>query len=430
LLALAVGVPVVATNVAGAAVSSTLATGLVTNQRISLRVTTAGYTDRSLRHQDGAALTAVVNDSSADLLKQDATFTVRAGLADATCYSFESVNFPGQFLRHRNWRVYKDANDNTDLYKKDATFCAQAPRAGGTNNVSLASYNIAGAYLRHYGGVVYIAVSGGSNQWDAAGSFDADTTWNVGAPWVAELTSAKKKGVSTWAFNGLAASMKDVGAGWYYNWSVTNDSMPADAEFVPMIWDETHVNATELAKAKSEGGTLLGFNEPDMSGQAAMSVSQALDLWPQLQNTGMRLGSPAVAYGGDTAGGWLDQFMTGVQQRGLRVDFITLHWYGSDFSDAAVGHFMGYVQAVYNRYKKPIWVTEYGLINFTGSPKYPSTAQITAFITNSTKQMQAASYVERYAWFSLPAVGDSLAYGLYQEGAVPTAAGVAYRAAG
>jgi len=243
-------------------------------------------------------------------------------------------------------------------------------------------------------------------------------------------TYSAKKGVSTWDFSGIAPAIKDVGASWYYNWSPSNDTMPAAAEFVPMIWDETDVTDATLATAKSHGSVLLGFNEPDMSGQAAMSVGQALDLWPQLQNTGMRLGSPAVAYGADTAGGWLDQFMAGVAARNLRVDFITLHWYGSDFSDAAVGQFMSYLQAVHDRYQKPIWVTEYGLINFTGTPKYPSTAQITSFITNSTARMEATSYVERYAWFSLPAVGDSVDYGLYLDGSTPTAAGVAYRAAG
>lgn len=144
----------------------------------------------------------------------------------------------------------------------------------------------------------------------------------------------------------------------------------------------------------------------------------------------MRLGSPAVAYGGDTPGGWLDRFMTLARQQNRRVDFIPLHWYGSDFSDAAVGQFLGYVQRVHDRYNLPIWITEYGLMNFTGTPKYPNTAQITSFITRTTTQMQAASYIERYAWFSLPAVGDSVAYGLYRDGSTPTPAGEAYRAAG
>jgi hypothetical protein len=255
----------------------------------------------------------------------------------------------------------------------------------------------------------------------------AAPTGAAAAPSFAEST---KKGVSTWQFTGLAGAMKDVGSTWYYNWGANNDAMPSAAEFVPMIWGQNEVTAANLAKVKTEGRTLLGFNEPDLAGQAEMTVERALDLWPQLQNTGMRLGSPAVAYGGNTPGGWLDRFMTGVKQRNLRVDFITLHWYGSDFSSAAVGHFMSYVKAVHDRYKLPIWITEYGLMNFTGEPKFPNTRQITAFITESTKQLEAAPYVERYAWFSLPAVGDSLPYGLYRDATTPTEAGKAYRAAG
>jgi hypothetical protein len=281
------------------------------------------------------------------------------------------------------------------------------------------------------------ACTAGENQsWQLPGAPATPTTvpaTTVPATTVPATTApagSVKKGVSTWEFPGLSGAVKDVGAGWYYNWGTNNDQMPAGAEFVPMIWDENVVTAANLAKVKTEGTTLLGFNEPDLDGQAEMEVKQALDLWPQLQATGMRLGSPAVAYGGNTPGGWLDQFMTGAGERGLKVDFITLHWYGSDFSDAAVGQFMGYVKAVHDRYRKPIWVTEYGLMNFTGTPKFPTTAQLTSFIRNSTAQLQAAPYVERYAWFSLPAVGDSVDYGLYRDATTPTEAGKAYRAAG
>jgi RNA polymerase sigma factor (sigma-70 family) len=244
-------------------------------------------------------------------------------------------------------------------------------------------------------------------------------------------TSAKK-GVSVWKFTGLKAALGDVGAGWYYNWAANNNEVPGPSgvEFVPMIWGKANVTDSTLAQAKSEGKVLLGFNEPDMGGQANMSVDDALAAWPRLEATGMRLGSPAVAYGGDTAGGWLDRFMTGAEQKGLRVDFITLHWYGSDFSGAAVNQFLGYVDAVHQRYHLPIWVTEYGLMNFSGSPKYPTGAQEAAFIKGSTTGMEDRSYVERYAWFALPAVGDSVDYGLYEDGDSPTEAGRAYKAAG
>ncbi|AGZ41148.1 ECF subfamily RNA polymerase sigma-24 subunit [Actinoplanes friuliensis DSM 7358] len=281
---------------------------------------------------------------------------------------------------------------------------------------------------------IWTCTGAAGQTWQVPGATTAPTT---AAPTATQppatqppATGVKKKGVSSWEFAGVAGGVKDVGAGWYYNWGTNNDKMPADAEFVPMIWDETVVTAANLAKVKTEGTTLLGFNEPDLNEQAKMPVQQALDLWPQLQGTGMRLGSPAVAYGGDTPGGWLDQFMTGARQRNLKVDFITLHWYGSDFSDAAVGQFMGYVKAVHDRYQLPIWVTEFGLMNFSGTPKFPNTAQITAFIRNATAQLQSAPYVERYAWFSLPAVGDSVDYGLYRDATTPTEAGKAYRSAG
>jgi hypothetical protein len=197
-----------------------------------------------------------------------------------------------------------------------------------------------------------------------------------------------------------------------------------------MIRARGDVTAATLARAKNEGTVLLGFNEPDLPGQADLSVADALAAWPKLEATGMRLGSPAVAYGGDTAGGWLDRFMTGAEQQGRRVDFITLHWYGSDFGPAAVGQFLRYVDAVHRRYDLPIWVTEFGLINFGGAPKYPTAAQQTAFIRGSTSGMRTRSYVERYAWFGLPAVGDSVAFGLYRDGDTPTEAGKAYAAAG
>lgn len=251
-------------------------------------------------------------------------------------------------------------------------------------------------------------------------------------PAPAPAAASGKKGVATWPFDGAAGALGDVGAGWYYSWSASDDAVPAPAgvEFVPMIWGRDHVTDATLAQARAEGSVLLGFNEPDLGEQSAMSVEEALDLWPRLEATGMRLGSPAVAWGGDAPGGWLDRFMTGARERGLRVDFVTLHWYGSDFSPAAVDHFLGYVDAVHARYGLPVWVTEYGLMNFGGSPRYPTGAQAAAFIAGSTAGMEARPYVERYAWFGLPAVGDSVEFGLYRDATTPTEAGLAYRAAG
>ncbi|GHJ47758.1 hypothetical protein Cs7R123_51000 [Catellatospora sp. TT07R-123] len=242
-----------------------------------------------------------------------------------------------------------------------------------------------------------------------------------------------KKGVSVWEFSGLGTALKDVGASWYYNWaSGPTRGAGSSAAFVPMIWGANSVNDGELARAKASGRELLGFNEPDFASQSNMSVERALELWPRLQATGLRLGSPAVAVGADKPGGWLDRFLSGARDRGYRVDFITLHWYGSDFSPAAVDHLRDYVQAVWNRYHKPIWLTEYALIKWGGSGAvFPTDAQQASFATRSTAMLQSLSYVERYAWFALPTPKEgNQGTGLYRPGAVATAAGRAYRAAG
>jgi hypothetical protein len=149
------------------------------DQARSFRVTTPGFTDRYLRHQDGLARTDVVGAGSPALLKADATFVVRRGLSEPSCYSFESRNFPGQYLRHAQFRVRLAASDGTDLFRRDATFCAQ-PGVGG---VRLASVNELGASVRHYAEEVWVAVNGGAHPYDSPTSYDADVSWAVTAPW-------------------------------------------------------------------------------------------------------------------------------------------------------------------------------------------------------------------------------------------------------
>ncbi|MDO0924168.1 glycoside hydrolase family protein [Streptomyces sp. TG1A-8] len=244
--------------------------------------------------------------------------------------------------------------------------------------------------------------------------------------------AVKKKGVSAWNFAGVTDALRDSGSGWFYTWAADPQQItaPPGVEFVPMIWGAGSVTDAELDRARQQGTTLLGFNEPDMQGQAAMTVEQALTLWPRLQSTGLRLGAPAVAYGGDTPGGWLDRFMQGASARGYRVDFIPLHWYGADFDPArATGQLRSYLQAVYDRYHKPIWLTEYALTDFSsGTPRYPSRAQQAEFVRQSTAMLGQLSFVERYAWFTLSTSrGDGT--GLY-DGSAANEVGAAYRAVG
>lgn len=244
--------------------------------------------------------------------------------------------------------------------------------------------------------------------------------------------ATKKKGVSAWDFTGVTQCLTDSRAGWFYTWSSGLGAItrPAGVEFVPMIWGPNSVTDAELNQARQQGTTLLGFNEPDHPGQATMPVTQALDLWPRLQSTGLRLGAPAVATGANVTGGWLDSFLQGATARGLRVDFIPVHWYGADFDATnATAQLRSYLQATYDRHRKPLWLTEYALIDWSsGTARYPTQAQQAAFVQQSTAMLQGLSFVERYAWFTLSTSrGDGT--GLYN-GTTATQVGAAYRSAG
>lgn len=152
---------------------------LPTGQNKSLRVTTPGHTAKHLRHYDGLASTEVVNSGSSAVLKADATWKIVPGLANGNCYSFESRNYPGEFLRHREFRVRRDANDNSALFKADATWCAVA----GSGGVRFTSANLPGSYLRHIDSEVWLATPGGGRTFDNPALFTEDTTWAVDAPW-------------------------------------------------------------------------------------------------------------------------------------------------------------------------------------------------------------------------------------------------------
>jgi len=148
---------------------------------ISLRATTACCTTRFIRHQNGNAVTSVITATSPALDKDDGTWIVRRGLASSACVSFESRNFPGDFLRHQNFQLFRQPSDGSALFRADATFCQQAGRSG--QGTSFASFNFPTRFIRHFNNTLFIASNGGPNPFDATAAWAADVSWNIIAPW-------------------------------------------------------------------------------------------------------------------------------------------------------------------------------------------------------------------------------------------------------
>jgi hypothetical protein len=169
------------TSVGYGAPSPVAAGTLTPGSTISLRATTACCTTRYIRHQNDNAVTSVVSSGSSAVDKGDSTWIVRRGLAGNSCVSFESRNFPGDFLRHQNFQLRRQPMDGSALFRADATFCPQAGMSG--QGTSFASFNFPTRFIRHFNDSVFIASNGGDNTFDTTTSWAADVSWAVSSPW-------------------------------------------------------------------------------------------------------------------------------------------------------------------------------------------------------------------------------------------------------
>ncbi|KAI0721819.1 glycosyl hydrolase catalytic core-domain-containing protein [Cerioporus squamosus] len=167
-------------------------------------------------------------------------------------------------------------------------------------------------------------------------------------------------------------------------------NLPADLEFVPMLWGERQVSqwdSTINETIQSLKVThVLGFNEPEIAGQANMSPSDGAALWKAhiepLKAQGMLLGSPAPS--GSPTGKQMD----------CTVDFIAVHYYDINSSG-----FMEYLTDYHDTFQKPVWVTEWACQNFNDGNEQCSQQDVVDFLNATQEFMDKTDWVERYAWF-------------------------------
>jgi hypothetical protein len=192
-------------------------------------------------------------------------------------------------------------------------------------------------------------------------------------------------------------------ATWFYTWGSDYPAQLApNVKFTPMIWGPNSVqkgiaNILEL-KQKKLATEMLGFNEPDHARQSVMTPEQAIALWPELEKINLRLGSPVPAR--NTEVNWLTDFMKQAEASNYRVDFVAVHWYGG----GAVT-FLQVLEKTYEKYHKPLWITEFALADFDavkkGKSRYTKEDGL-QFMKEVLPRLEELPYVERYAWYSSP----------------------------
>lgn len=190
---------------------------------------------------------------------------------------------------------------------------------------------------------------------------------------------------------------------WFYNWgtsatSTTNPNRQGknyNQEFVPEVWGAS--SGTSKLYGLTDVCQLMGFNEPDHSEQSNVSVEKAIELWPKLQQTGMRLGSPAT-----TDFSWLYNFMNECRKRNYRVDYVVVHAYWGGLSGL---EWYNKLKDVYDHTHRPIWIKEWNNgANWTKETWPSGTAEQQAKQLRDLKEiltvMDTCSFVERYSIYN------------------------------
>ena len=255
---------------------------------------------------------------------------------------------------------------------------------------------------------------------------------------VAELTNGDKVNSNIRTFfiskkgmgSGMVNRVQESGLSWYYQWSPepVNGADPK-MQFVPMIWGDygrDWLNNPDNRIFK----TVLGFSEPDWDEQSDVSVDQAIAAWPDFMNSGLRVGSPATAIAAPWSD-WFDDFMNRVNaDNNLDVDFVAIHCYlDGTYADT----FIQMIDDAYAKYHKPIWITEFGIAEWTeglfNGNDESARAKVNAFMKKVIPELDKRDFVERYAWFPFdPTDQYGGASGLYNvDTGVLNSLGMTYR---
>jgi hypothetical protein len=147
----------------------------------SIRTTTPKRAGWWVRSAPGdASLTSGDSAGAQPAPIADVTWKVVDGLGDTGCFSFESKERAGHYLRPTGLRVQLQPSDGSTEFKNAATWCAKKGLGGA--GVSLEAKSQPGRYLRHLGTELWIADNSGDHAFDRACAYQPNATWQVDGP--------------------------------------------------------------------------------------------------------------------------------------------------------------------------------------------------------------------------------------------------------
>ena len=102
-----------------------------------------------IRHQNQVGVITPIKNKDG-VGRGDATFEVVPGLS-GRCHSLGAIGINhGFFFRHQDFRIVLAKFENSDQFRKDATFCMVAGLSGLDDTISFQATNINNFFIRHF----------------------------------------------------------------------------------------------------------------------------------------------------------------------------------------------------------------------------------------------------------------------------------------
>ncbi|KAH9844054.1 glycosyl hydrolase catalytic core-domain-containing protein [Rhodofomes roseus] len=226
-----------------------------------------------------------------------------------------------------------------------------------------------------------------------AASPTSGTSWGskVGVAWTGSDTNE-------------LATVKTAQTNYLYNWSpwTPENAISLGYHYWPMLHDANQVSdfQSQVSTPAYSGQNILGFNEPEQSGQANIDAGTAASLWQQYiqpkADVGFGLISPAVT-NDDQGIPWMQSFISSCNGCYFSAG-CAVHVYTTSADD-----FKSYLNKYHDTLGSScnaIHVTEFACQNFGGGDQ-PDTGAIWSFYSDVIQWMDSTDWIQSYFAFGI-----------------------------
>ncbi|MBQ9363295.1 MAG: hypothetical protein IJT97_07760 [Bacteroidaceae bacterium] len=368
----------------------------------------------NIQHEDAVVIFQGLRPANAKAYLSNITINGEKAVTGTNCwleiYKNGTILYPHAELSYKPLTVYTDANFSGDSYN---TFNPYTKYTTGSWVNNFKSFRLKRGYM------ATIATNPNGQGWSKVFiAQDEDlnidfTQVNYGKyiagregfirvfPW----RNVTKKGTA-----GSPGQQEALNVTWKYGWD-GGGWHDEQVEYIPQHHHEGWPSWSGINNL-SGCNTVLGNNEPDNSGDDREQYIKAEEIesrmfgpngsWQQqAYSGGLRIGSPAMS--GDARGTWLSTFISLCEKYNCRIDFIADHCYWLNNG----GNYWWQMDQTYNKYKRPIWITEWNYgANWTSWPGSDTsgsdanqTIELNA-IKDIVGNLESHPHVERYAIYN------------------------------